>query len=70
MVLIVDTKKSKEESKTLIHQLTFPKCVVADSRGFSVGIWLMWYDDEVDVEGEVTTPWAIHAITFKRKHLP
>lgn len=31
----------------------------------------MWHDDGVDVEGEVTTPWAIHAtIIFKSKPLP
>lgn len=31
----------------------------------------MWKDDETDVEEEVNTPWAIHAmVTFKSRPLP
>lgn len=62
VLLIVDTNKTKEESKLIINQLGYTKGVMVDSRGYSRGLWLLWNEDVEDVEGEVTTPWSIYAI--------
>lgn len=62
MAHIVDSKKKTEEVDSIIQQLGFTKRVVVDTRGFSGGLWLPWQEEGVDIEGEVATPWAIHAI--------
>lgn len=58
----MDTKKRKDEFEPLITQMGFNKNVVVDSRGYSGGIWFMWNDEVVKLEGQVTSPWAVHAI--------
>lgn len=71
IAVIVDTKKTKEDSEPFIRQLGFNKNVVVDSQGYSIGIWFMWLDEVVDLEGQVTSPWAAHAIiSLKFKPLP
>lgn len=69
IVVIVDTKKTKEESKPLLSQLRFNKMVVVDSRGYSGGIWFLWDDELVALEGHVTSLWAKHAIITLKPHM-
>ena len=62
IMVITGTRMSRARADAIIESLLFDGAVVADTIGFTGGIWLLWHSDLVQVDVMASTEQEIHAL--------
>lgn len=61
MVVIIETRISGDRAVRISQDFGFTNFAIADSVGFSGGLWLLWNEDEIHCDILDVTTQEIHA---------